>query len=212
VCPELLIVVISWNRPRFLRRTLDSLFAQTTPESAAIFLVDNGSGQQTLDVIHSEPRLRGFELLDRNYGLNVALETAVPRINPGYSYLLVSDADMLYREPITDFLRFFQHPAVEAISLHHSPEHPVAETTDWQGISIMLKRTERGCSLLFPWERFQSLRPLPIHQVRDFDWWACRDAPNPVRSIAVFPSALHLGWRKGHSTWNPNQIPEYEYV
>jgi glycosyltransferase involved in cell wall biosynthesis len=148
---RLLVVVISWNRPAFLRKTLTSLFAATTRELTDIVIVDNGSDQETKDIIQGEPRLMTYRLLDRNYGLNVALEAAVPRQDPRYSYILVSDADMYYREPIEAFCRFLQHPAIEAVSLHHSPEHPVAEMLAWGGNDIMIKNTERGCS--FGWRR-----------------------------------------------------------
>ena len=66
-------------------------------------------------------------------------------------------------------------------------------------------------------EFLESVRPLPVDNLKDFDWWVCRDAPGSIqkqqKQIAVLPGgAYHLGWKAGDSTWQASEITEYPEV
>lgn len=213
---ELLTVVVSWNRPEFLRRTLDSLFEQLGRSDTDVFVADNGSGPETIDVITSERRLRGYQLLGKNLGINGALEAVIPHDLPEqYRFLLVSDADMLYRQPIRQATELLDALAeVGGVSFQHSPEHPAEGSLFFAGTKWLTKRSERGCALVLRAADFQALRPLPVENLKDFDWWVVRDAPCSLQRrripIAVLPGgAKHLGWRQGDSTWQTIETPEF---
>ena len=60
---RLLVVIVSWNRPEFLKRTLESLFDRLDEVQADVIVVDNGSNAEMVAVIESEPRLSRFLLL-----------------------------------------------------------------------------------------------------------------------------------------------------
>src|SRR5262249_40412810 len=98
---DVMVIVVSWNRPYFLRQTLDSLQRQTQLISADIFVVDNCSRQETVRIIESQKSLAGYWLLEGNCGINGALERVVPASLPQrYRYILFSDADMVYERPL----------------------------------------------------------------------------------------------------------------
>jgi len=98
---SLFIYVVSWNRPHFLRATLDSIFAQTADFAARVFVVDNGSDQETTDIIRNEKRLAGYQLLEENLGINGALDAILPNdLVKQTSHVLISDADMEYRQSL----------------------------------------------------------------------------------------------------------------
>lgn len=214
---RLLAVVVSWNRPQLLTRTLESLFAQLEGVGAEVLLVDNGSAQETRDVILGENRLSRRLLLDANVGINAALERVLPDdVGGSYEAVLISDADMEYRQPFATLLPVLEAvPGLGAVSLQHSPEHPILGDFEFSGHRWLKKHVERGCALLFNARRFQQLRPLPVEKMLDFDWWVMRDAPRSLRAqgefVAVSPgAAVHLGWRAGDSTWQSIETPEFE--
>lgn len=214
---NLLCIIISWNRPEFLRRTLESLFLQTGDIETLVVTVDNGSDWMTRTIIEQEERIGQRVFLGSNLGINRALEAALPDdVAQEFQHILISDADMDYRRPLGPLLRAFEdHPEIGVISLQHSPEHPAVGEMTFNDEQWPLKRIERGCSLLFQTTRFQELRPLPVHKMLDFDWWVMRDAPESLQArnqfVAVCPgAAIHLGWRAGDSTWQSHEIPEFD--
>lgn len=213
---RLLAIVVSWNRPQFLQPTLDSLFEQLREIPSDVVVVDNGSDPPTQKVIRQENRLHSAHLLDRNHGINGAIETALNEsLSHQHRWILISDADMEYRQPVLPGAELMENrPQIGAVSLQHSPEHPAFDELLWNNRTWPLKWTERGCSLLFRTSTLQRMRPLPVELLADFDWWVCRDAPQSLQAcrepIAIqVGGARHLGWRAGDSTWQPNEIQEY---
>ena len=213
---RLLVIVISWNRCDFLRRTLNSLFERSDAGQTDVVVVDNGSDLPTRELIASETRLAGYRQLETNLGLNMAAELALSEwLTPEHAWVLLSDADMEYQVPVrlgTELLE--QQPQIGAVSFQHSPEHPETGTLIYLDRNWPLKQTERGCSLLMSAHTLLRMRPLPVQQLKDLDWWICRDAPQSLQAhnqlIAVLPGgAKHLGWRRGDSTWQDIEIPEY---
>lgn len=212
-----MVIIVSWNRPQFLKRTLDSLFDRLAEVHSQVIVVDNGSNAETVAVIESERRLSRFLLLPSNVGINAALETILPvDITEVCDAILVSDADMEYRMPLADVLPLLvAQPKIGGLSLQHSPEHAIVEESVINNRPILLKQVERGCALLFLAARFQQFRPLPVHKLIDFDWWVMRDAPQSLLAldqvVAVLPgAAVHMGWRQGDSTWQTIETPEFD--
>ncbi len=214
---RLLALIISWNRPRFLQVTLDSLFDIAVTDSTDVIVVDNGSDAETCRIIEKDSRLAGFRLLGENLGLNGALEAVLTdNVLEQYECLLISDADMEYRISAAVALDFLQrHREIGAVSYQHSPEHAVVTEFESNGRHWLTKWSERGCSLFLRVADYRRLRPLPVDNLKDFDWWVVRDAPQSLQQrglpVAVLPGgAIHLGWRAGDSTWQELEIPEYD--
>jgi len=212
----LCILVISWNRPEFLKRTLESLARNLHGISADLFVVDNGSDSETTKLIREAKQLSGYLLLHENIGINAAIERALlPSLENRYENIFISDADMNYQLPLVfgvEALRLDRE--IGAVSYQHSPEHPVTGEKSIAEHPFLLKDSERGCSLMMRTELLETVRPLPVENLKDFDWWVCRDAPGSIqkqqRQIAVLAGgAFHLGWKAGDSTWQASEITEY---
>lgn len=214
---ELCIIVISWNRPEFLQQTLDSIQLMQDGIEAETYVVDNGSDLETQTVIRNTDWLTGYLLLDRNLGINVALGRIFP-VNyvTRFSYILISDADMQYQRPFSLAIKLLkQNSNLGAVSYQHSPEHISLGEFQSGNESWHKKQTERGCSLFLKTKRLEQMRPFPTDNLKDFDWWVCRDGPQSLQirdeQIAVLPGgAYHLGWRTGDSTWQTCETPEFQ--
>lgn len=92
---KLLCIIISWNRPDFLRRTLESLFLKTGDIETLVVTVDNGSDWMTRTILDQEERIGKCVFLESNLGINRALEAALPDdVSQEFQHILISDADM----------------------------------------------------------------------------------------------------------------------
>ncbi|MBQ1798599.1 MAG: glycosyltransferase, partial [Muribaculaceae bacterium] len=62
------VIILNWNGASLLRRYLPSVVANTPPELATVVVADNGSTDDSLDVLRNE--FPGVEVivLDKNYG------------------------------------------------------------------------------------------------------------------------------------------------
>lgn len=157
-----------------------------------------------------------MHFFETNLGLNQAIETALARWRTSaHEWVLVSDADMEYCQRLSTALDLLtEHSEIGAVSLQHSPEHPAHRDLWAQAQCWPLKWSERGCALVLRTATLLMLRPFPIDNLKDFDWWVCRDAPQSLQAqrkpIAIqVGGARHLGWRAGDSTWQAIAIPEY---
>ena len=212
--PRTGIFIVSWNRLALLRQTVDSLFAQLDVP-ATVTVIDNASAPETRAWLAAEPRVR-VQQLATNRWVNGAHEAAWPAdLTRHFDVVLCSDNDVQFRLPISLACRLLdERPAYSVVSLQHSPEHPTLRETTWRGHRVAEKQYERGTALLCRAVFLQENRPLPTHQKLDFDWWLCRDGPGSVarrgEMVAVLVGAArHLGWARGDSTWQHEDIPEY---
>lgn len=208
---ELLTVIISWNRPDLLRRTVDSVRVCSRHR---LLIVDNASNQETTDLIRSITTDDERLLFPVNRGINRAVEVALERCTEPYIH--VSDADMQYLEPFDTAIDALERGAL-CVSYLDSPEHRVVGSNRRVGRDWLLKHAERGAALFMPTQYLKSLLPLPNGHT-EFDWWVCQNAPRSLRrldqSVWVLPRvAWHLGWRVGQSTWNTgHEHQEFYYV
>lgn len=197
---------MSWNRPRFLRKTIDSLF-WVCRDTDKVVVVDNGSVENNIEIITSDSRIHDYILFPENRGINAAIEAALNKHND--DLVLISDADMLYLYDLKiaeDFLN--EHKNIDAISWHDSPEHAVHSRFEWGNHQWCIKNVERGCSLILRSSRLDQCRPLPVIKKADFDWWLFRDNIHRFKEVAVLPGGSHhLGWKE--STWGTHEVQEY---
>ena len=91
---EVAVVILNWNGTKFLKSFLPPLIRFTDPELAEIWVADNGSTDDSLDLLQNEfPSVRSLEL-GKNYGFAEGYNRALARIDSAYYVLLNSDVEV----------------------------------------------------------------------------------------------------------------------
>lgn len=99
------IVILNWNGAKHLRRFLPSV-VQAAPAGVGVTVADNGSTDDSLDLLARDfPEVRVVRL-DRNYGFAEGYNRALAQIETEYCILLNSDVETPagWLEPILDLL------------------------------------------------------------------------------------------------------------
>jgi GT2 family glycosyltransferase len=92
--PKIAIVILNWNGAKLLQQFLPSVVAFSKSEDVRIILADNGSTDDSLQVLQSEfPQV---ELLDlkQNYGFARGYNEALKQIDSDYYVILNSDVEV----------------------------------------------------------------------------------------------------------------------
>ena len=110
------VIILNWNGAELLRRYLPSVIAGTNAEIADVIVADNGSTDQSREVLTQEfPQVQTM-FIDKNYGFaggyNKALEQAA-----GYRYVVLLNSDVRTPEGWLDpmFQYMEAHPEVGAV-------------------------------------------------------------------------------------------------
>ena len=114
------VIILNWNGASMLRQYLPSVVAHTTLPDCEVVVADNGSTDNSLEVLSQEfPTVRVIAL-DKNYGFAEGYNRAIDeRINAGdvpeYVVLLNSDVEVTegWLNPLTAYLD--AHPDVAAV-------------------------------------------------------------------------------------------------
>lgn len=104
------VVILNWNGSAMLRRFLPSVIAGCGSDGDVI-VADNGSTDDSLEVLRQEFPEVGTILLDRNYGFAEGYNQAFSRLS-GYDYLLMLNSDVEctdgWLRPLLDYME--AHP------------------------------------------------------------------------------------------------------
>jgi glycosyltransferase involved in cell wall biosynthesis len=216
------ICIPVWNRGNIFLIAFNSLIKQLQGINATIWIFDNGSDQDTKDIIHTikvdEPHRVIKTFFPQNMGIPYAVNVFAQTIQEncdfaGYrspQFVLLMDSDAYYKKPIIDLITIAeQYYDVGVVSGHDSIEHlPVKETElEINGRKILTKEktNERMITMLMRKDEFLLNYPFPHYRNRDVDWEIAQWGPNSImkrnRKIVVASDyVLHLGIKK--STWN----------
>lgn len=107
------VIILNWNGAQMMRTYLPSVVAHT-PE-AEVIVADNGSTDDSLQVIANEfPTVRTI-VLDKNYGFAEGYNCAISQIDSEYVVLLNSDVETPegWLTPLLDYLN--AHPNTAAV-------------------------------------------------------------------------------------------------
>ena len=107
------VIILNWNGAEMLRRYLPSV-VQYTPD-ADVIVADNGSTDNSLEVLSNEfPSVQTI-LLDKNYGFAEGYNRAIEQVDSKYVVLLNSDVEVTenWLSPLLDYLE--THPEVAAV-------------------------------------------------------------------------------------------------
>lgn len=113
--PVAKIVILNWNGAEHLRRFLPSVVA-AAPPGVEVIVADNGSTDNSLEVLASEFPTVGILRFDKNYGFAGGYNRALEQVEADYFLLLNSDIETPagWLEPILDVLE--REPDVAVVS------------------------------------------------------------------------------------------------
>lgn len=98
------VVILNYNGAGMLRRFLPSVI-EYSPE-ASIYVADNGSNDESCDVVRNEFPAVKLMVLDHNYGFAEGYNRALAQVDEEYAVLLNSDVEVTrgWLSPMTQFL------------------------------------------------------------------------------------------------------------
>lgn len=98
------VVILNYNGAGMLRRFLPSVI-KYSPE-ASIYVADNGSSDESCDVVRNEFPAVKLMVLDHNYGFAEGYNLALAQVDEEYAVLLNSDVEVTrgWLSPMTQFL------------------------------------------------------------------------------------------------------------
>ena len=109
------IVILNWNGRDLLRRFLPSVIAHSAIPGVEIIVADNGSTDDSLEILEKEfPSVTRLKL-DHNYGFAAGYNEALKKIEAQYFVLLNSDVEVTrnWIEPVIQ--RLDQETAIAAV-------------------------------------------------------------------------------------------------
>ena len=107
------VIILNCNGAQMLRTYLPSVIAHT--KGAEIIVADNGSTDDSLEVLHKEfPSVKTI-VLDTNYGFAEGYNKAIAQVESEYVVLLNSDVEVTegWLSPLLDYMT--AHPEVAAV-------------------------------------------------------------------------------------------------
>lgn len=125
--PEVAVIILNWNGARLLREYLPKVIENTDPKIGRVIVADNGSTDDSLDVLAEEFPGVHTMLFDRNYGFAEGYNRAMAAIDLPYAVLLNSDVAPApgWLEPLYRFMEQNPHAAgcQPKILSYSSPQH-----------------------------------------------------------------------------------------
>ncbi|MBR5298463.1 MAG: glycosyltransferase family 2 protein [Parabacteroides sp.] len=88
------VVILNWNGQALMEEFLPSVIAHTPTDLADIIVADNGSTDQSIQMLKEKFPSVGIILLDKNYGFAEGYNQALKYIEHPYTVLLNSDVEV----------------------------------------------------------------------------------------------------------------------
>ena len=98
------VIILNWNGAEMLRKFLPSV-VKHSPE-AAVIVADNGSTDDSVDILQREFPMVEVMAFDRNYGFAEGYNKALAQVETPYTLLLNSDVEVVegWLEPLLSFM------------------------------------------------------------------------------------------------------------
>jgi GT2 family glycosyltransferase len=109
---DIAIVILNWNGSELLKRFLPSVIKNST--QARIYVIDNGSTDNSVETLHSEFKEVQVITLDKNYGFAGGYNEGLKSVNESILCLLNSDVRVgeNWVEPVIDL---FKNPEIGVV-------------------------------------------------------------------------------------------------
>lgn len=111
------VIILNWNGARFLREYLPSVVRHTSADIADVIVADNGSTDDSLEVLRNEfPQVKRIEFSE-NHGFAEGYNLAVARVRDDYKYTVLLNSDVKVDDDwLTPMWRFMEsHPEAGAL-------------------------------------------------------------------------------------------------
>jgi len=110
------IVILNWNGAHFLRKFLPTVIRNSRNEGVRVIVADNGSSDESVQIVEKEFPEAGLIILDKNYGFTGGYNRALAQIESDYYLLLNSDIEVPsgWLDPLLDFME--KNPQVAALT------------------------------------------------------------------------------------------------
>ncbi len=104
------VAILNWNGADLMRRFLPSVVATTPADLARVLVIDNGSDDDSLDLLARQFPTVEVMRLDKNYGFAQGYNIALDKITTPYAVLLNSDVEPRqgWLSPLVDYM--IAHP------------------------------------------------------------------------------------------------------
>jgi glycosyltransferase involved in cell wall biosynthesis len=139
------VLIVSYNYGRFLRPCIESVLAQTCSEELEIVLVDDGSTDETAEVLRGFPMVRA--VFQPHAGVAAARNRAFREATGDYLAFLDAD-DLWKKEKLALQLQYLrEHPDCEIVFTGYENflENGVSPDEKWVRQSILFARKNRTC-------------------------------------------------------------------
>jgi GT2 family glycosyltransferase len=115
--PLCAVIILNWNGAKLLRRFLPSVVANTNADYGKVIVADNGSTDESLQVLSEEfPDVEVIKFV-KNYGFAGGYNHAIKAVRSKYKYVVLLNSDVEtpqgWLEPLVEFLE--SHPEVGAV-------------------------------------------------------------------------------------------------
>jgi glycosyltransferase involved in cell wall biosynthesis len=208
VPPACAAVITTYNRPNALRRSLPQIVKLGLP----IVIIDDGSApglhraNQSIANEYNVPLIR----IPTNRGLPNAINVGVEYwlADPSIQWISYFQDDVDVSSNTLRVLTAIQHPQERPILAgQEAPEHPIVETTEIAGYTVLLKRSMPGQHLHAHRDYWRAILPIPTPylgapkqdkgkpgQGADEDWWITAWAPQSIakqgRYVVCIPNLV----------------------
>ena len=139
------VLIVSRNYGRFLRPCIESVLAQTCSKELEIVLVDDGSTDETAEVLRGFPMVRA--VFQPHAGVAAARNRAFREATGDYLAFLDAD-DLWKKEKLALQLQYLrEHPDCEIVFTGYENflENGVSPDEKWVRQSILFARKNRTC-------------------------------------------------------------------
>ncbi len=121
------IVILNWNGESYLKKFLPGVLKNSLDSDVKIYVADNGSTDQSLNILRSDFPEVELIIFEKNYGFTEGYNKALIEIDAQYYLLLNSDIEVTagWVTPLTDILERDENTAVvmPKIKAYHKPNH-----------------------------------------------------------------------------------------
>ena len=109
------VVILNWNGAEMMQNFLPSVLACSQETGVSVYVADNGSEDDSVDMLKSDFPQVNLICLDRNYGFAEGYNKALEKVNAEYYVLLNSDVEIRDRHWLSHLILYMDtHPEAGA--------------------------------------------------------------------------------------------------